>query len=225
MAQPPVAVPSATPPIVQPETTRPAPREPSATELDELNTAVCETPNDPPSPTVTWPRKNWPVSPVQPVASPSARSTTVGEKRKATSPTDRPAKAERPAPVVAPPEESEWTVTVNGLNKQLHQCMQGDTTDPTQLRGSHLNTDWRSLEDGSKYELHDKMFGTHDTVVVTHQRDKTYRQVILPAKLDNKNIHKMIRVVCGPDYGAVVRTLLRRQHLLPLLRESSGSPK
>ncbi|XP_041373773.1 uncharacterized protein LOC121386826 [Gigantopelta aegis] len=154
---------------------------------------MCETPHDdPPSPTVTRPRQNWPVSPVQPVATPQARSAAVG-KRKATSPTNQPAKTERPAPVVAPspPEESEGTVAVSGLKKHLHQYMQGDTTDPTKLRGSYLNADWRPLEDGSEYELHSKMFGTHHTVVVTHRREQTYRQAILSNKLDNRNLHKL----------------------------------
>ncbi|XP_041366841.1 organic cation transporter protein-like [Gigantopelta aegis] len=98
----------------------------------------------------------------------------------------------------------EYRVAYTGLRATVTLVYgdSGDTVDPKTLRGGHLNADWRPVEDGSEYELHNKLFGNQHTVV-THKRQQTFRQAILYPKLDNRNLHRMIQVVCGPADGTV----------------------
>ncbi|XP_041349311.1 gibberellin-regulated protein 14-like [Gigantopelta aegis] len=102
---------------------------------------MCQAPRaDPPTST---PRVPTPVKRLTiPTAPVESTPGLVAAKRKASSPTTQPAKTKPPQPPTTPNplEEDEWTLAVNGLRRQLHPYMQGDTAAISTRTGDHWET-------------------------------------------------------------------------------------
>ncbi|XP_041350730.1 wiskott-Aldrich syndrome protein homolog 1-like [Gigantopelta aegis] len=229
VAQPPVALPPVIPPPPSPPERKQPLVEPASPERPYTTQEIVrfKRTSVPPPTSTSTPKTTTPVkrsTTTAPVESPLGL-VVPATKRKATSPTTQPAKT-KPPPESAPPVDDEWTIAISGLRRHLHQYIQGDTQKPELLRGGFLNQHhWKTMEDGSTYELHSKIFNETKGIVVTHRRDQTYRQCILFAELDNRSIHRMLQAVCGPDYSKVVQQLHQIREKLLSLRDTPGSPK